>query len=152
MTATVLLVDDEALIRAGMRAIIDAEDDLTVVGEAGDGDEVVPLVRSLRPDVVLMDVRMPEVDGIEATRRLVETVESPPRVLVVMTFEIRRVRLRRSAGGGERLHAQAGASGRRRARDPAGRRGRVALVPCGHSLPGVGPRERPADQLGREGP
>jgi len=87
MTATVLLVDDEALIRAGMRAIIDAEDDLSVVGEAGDGSEVVPLVRSLRPGVVLMDVRMPEVDGIEATRRLVETVESPPRVLVVTTFE-----------------------------------------------------------------
>jgi DNA-binding NarL/FixJ family response regulator len=82
-----MLVDDEALIRAGMRAIIEAEPDLTVVGEAGDGAEVVALVRAVRPDVVLMDVRMPDVDGIEATRRLVESVESPPRVLVVTTFE-----------------------------------------------------------------
>jgi DNA-binding NarL/FixJ family response regulator len=84
---TVLLVDDEQLIRAGLRAIIDAEPDLTVVGEAGDGAEVLPLVRRLRPDVVLMDVRMPAVDGIQASRHIVETVETPPKILVVTTFE-----------------------------------------------------------------
>jgi DNA-binding NarL/FixJ family response regulator len=83
----VLLVDDEALIRTGLRAIIEAEPDLTVVGEAADGAEVAPLVRRLRPDVVLMDVRMPTVDGIQATRHLVQTLADPPRVLVVTTFE-----------------------------------------------------------------
>lgn len=84
---TVLLVDDEELIRAGLRAIIDSEPDLSVVGEAGDGAEVAPLVARLRPDVVLMDVRMPAVDGITATRHLLETFAQPPKVLVVTTFE-----------------------------------------------------------------
>jgi DNA-binding NarL/FixJ family response regulator len=83
----VLVVDDEALIRTGLRAIIEAEPDLTVVGEAADGAEVAPLVRRLRPDVVLMDVRMPGVDGIQATRHLVQTLPDPPKVLVVTTFE-----------------------------------------------------------------
>jgi DNA-binding NarL/FixJ family response regulator len=83
----VVLADDEALIRTGLRAIIDAEPDLAVTGEAADGAEVVPLVRRLRPDVVLMDVRMPAVDGIQATRHLVETLADPPKVLVVTTFE-----------------------------------------------------------------
>jgi DNA-binding NarL/FixJ family response regulator len=84
---TVLLVDDEELIRAGLRAIINAEPDLTVVGEAGDGAEVLPLVTKLRPDVVLMDVRMPAVDGIQASKHLLETVAEPPKILVVTTFE-----------------------------------------------------------------
>ena len=83
----VLIADDEALIRTGLQAIIEAEPDLTVVGEAADGAEVVPLVRRLGPDVVLMDVRMPDVDGIQATRHLVETLADPPKVLVVTTFE-----------------------------------------------------------------
>ena len=83
----VFLADDEELIRAGLRAIIDAEPDLTVVGEAGDGAAARPLIGKLRPDVVLMDVRMPAVDGIQATRHLVETMAEPPKVLVVTTFE-----------------------------------------------------------------
>jgi DNA-binding NarL/FixJ family response regulator len=87
MTIRVLIADDEALIRTGLRAIIEAEPDLTVVGEAADGAEVVPLIRRLGPDVVLMDVRMPAVDGIQATRHLVETLPDPPKVLVVTTFE-----------------------------------------------------------------
>jgi DNA-binding NarL/FixJ family response regulator len=86
-TIDVLLVDDEALIRAGLRAIIDAEPDLRVVGEADDGTKVVQLVRDLRPDVVLMDVRMPTVDGIEATRDVLDRIDDPPKVLVVTTFE-----------------------------------------------------------------
>lgn len=83
----VLLVDDDDLIRAGLRAILDAEPDLTVVGEAADGAGVVPAAIRLRPDVVLMDVRMPAVDGIQATRLLLERMTEPPRVLVVTTFE-----------------------------------------------------------------
>ncbi|MEJ3654280.1 response regulator transcription factor [Actinomycetes bacterium KLBMP 9759] len=81
-----LLVDDEELVRAGLRAILAAEPDLEVLGEASDGAEVPGLVRRHRPDVVLMDVRMPAVDGIAATRHLVETMTEPPRVLVLTTF------------------------------------------------------------------
>jgi DNA-binding NarL/FixJ family response regulator len=84
---SVVVVDDEPLIRSGLRAIIDAEPDLTVVGEAGDGAEVLGVVRRTRPDVVLMDVRMPAVDGIQATRLLLEGLDPAPRVLVVTTFE-----------------------------------------------------------------
>ena len=87
MTIKVLLVDDERLIRAGLAAIIDGEDDLAVVGEAADGSEVPGEVNRLRPDVILMDVRMPRLDGIQATRRILETVPEPPRIIVVTTFE-----------------------------------------------------------------
>ena len=83
----VLIVDDDELIRAGLRAVLDAEHDLTVVGEAADGSEVVDRALRSRPDVVLMDVRMPRIDGIQATRLLLERVTDPPRVLVVTTFE-----------------------------------------------------------------
>ncbi|MBN6040734.1 response regulator transcription factor [Amycolatopsis sp. 195334CR] len=83
----VLLVDDEQLIRAGLRAIIESEPELSVVGEAGDGAEVPGLVARLRPDVVLMDVRMPAVDGIRATEHLMSTMDNPPKVVVVTTFE-----------------------------------------------------------------
>ncbi|MBE1874348.1 response regulator [Myceligenerans pegani] len=82
----VLLADDEPLVRGGMRLILDAEPDLEVVGEAGDGAEAVSLTRDLRPGVVCMDVRMPGVDGIRATE-LVLRLPEPPRVLVVTTFE-----------------------------------------------------------------
>jgi DNA-binding NarL/FixJ family response regulator len=82
----VLLADDQALVRAGFRLILDLEDDMEVVGEAGDGREAVSLARELDPDVVLMDVRMPEMDGIEATRRLARA-GSRARVLVLTTFD-----------------------------------------------------------------
>ena len=83
---TVLVVDDDAMVRSGFAAILGAEPGLEVVGEAADGAEAVAATRSLRPDVVVMDVRMPRVDGITATRRLL-ALEEPPRVLVVTTFE-----------------------------------------------------------------
>ncbi len=87
MSIGVLIVDDDELIRVGLRAVVDAQPDLTVVGEAADGAEVPPLVARLRPDVVLMDVRMPAIDGIQATRHLLATSADPPKVLVVTTFE-----------------------------------------------------------------
>jgi DNA-binding NarL/FixJ family response regulator len=87
MTIRVAIVDDEELIRVGLRAIIDAQPDLTVVGEAADGAEVPPLVARHRPDVLLMDVRMPAIDGIQATEHLLATSADPPRILVVTTFE-----------------------------------------------------------------
>jgi DNA-binding NarL/FixJ family response regulator len=87
MPIDVLIVDDDELIRVGLRAIIDAQPDLRVVGEAADGAEVPPLVARLRPEVVLMDVRMPAIDGIQATRHLLATSTEPPRVLVITTFE-----------------------------------------------------------------
>ena len=90
MTATpitVLLVDDEPLVRAGLRAILESRTDIDVIGEAADGAAVVPLVRQLRPDVVAMDVRMPLLNGIEATRAVLRAVENPPKILVITTFE-----------------------------------------------------------------
>ncbi len=86
MTITVVIVDDQALVRGGFRMILDAEDDIVVVGEAGDGDEAVTVVRQLRPDVVFMDVQMPRIDGIEATQRIVQEGLST-RVVILTTFE-----------------------------------------------------------------
>ncbi|MFE7122318.1 response regulator [Streptomyces sp. NPDC057654] len=87
MPISVLLVDDEPLVRAGLRAILAAQPDIEVTGEAADGAAVLPLVRSLRPDVVAMDVRMPLLDGIEATRLVLRSLDRPPKILVVTTFE-----------------------------------------------------------------
>ncbi|WP_424531207.1 response regulator [Sphaerisporangium viridialbum] len=87
MSIRVAIVDDEELIRVGLRVILDAQHDLEVVGEAADGAEVMAMVARTGPDVLLMDVRMPAIDGIEATRRLLAASGEPPRVLVITTFE-----------------------------------------------------------------
>ncbi|WP_197289930.1 response regulator [Saccharothrix sp. NRRL B-16348] len=83
----VLIADDQALVRGGFRMILESRDDLDVVGEAADGAEAVTLTASLNPDVVLMDVRMPGVDGLEATRRIVAS-GSPARILVLTTYDV----------------------------------------------------------------
>ncbi|KUO11838.1 response regulator [Streptomyces sp. DSM 15324] len=87
MSLKVLVVDDQGIVRAGFAAVIDAEEDLTVVGEAGDGASAVRLAEELRPDVVVMDVRMPELDGIAATR-IITGREDAPQVLVLTTFDL----------------------------------------------------------------
>jgi DNA-binding NarL/FixJ family response regulator len=84
---SVLLVDDQPLLRMGFRLVLDAQPDMTVVGEAGDGAEAVGLVAALTPDVVLMDVRMPGMDGIEATERIV-LAHPASRVLILTTFDL----------------------------------------------------------------
>lgn len=83
----VVLADDERMVRTALRVILDAEPDLEVVGEAATGAEAVSVVRALRPDVVLMDIRMPEIDGIRATEQILAGLEAPPRIVVVTTFE-----------------------------------------------------------------
>ena len=87
MAVRVLLADDQAMVRAGFRMILELEEGIEVVGEAQDGEEAVAAARRARPDVIVMDVRMPRLDGVAATRRVVEELEPPPRVLVVTTFD-----------------------------------------------------------------
>ena len=83
----VLIADDQALVRGGFRMILNAEKDIDVVGEAADGSEAITRTRELEPDVVLMDVRMPGIDGIEATRRLLDGAPESRRVLMLTTFD-----------------------------------------------------------------
>ena len=88
MTTKVLIVDDQSLVRAGFRMILESEPEIEVVGEAADGLTAVLAARETEPDVILMDVRMPNVDGLEATRRLLEGKEHGPRILILTTFDL----------------------------------------------------------------
>jgi DNA-binding NarL/FixJ family response regulator len=84
----VLIVDDQALVRAGFRMILEAEADMRVLADAADGGQAIEAVRRVRPDVVLMDIRMPGIDGLEATRRILDASGTPPRVLMLTTFDL----------------------------------------------------------------
>lgn len=89
MTIRLLIVDDQELVRTGFRLFLETQDDLEVVGEAGDGAEAIERARDLQPDVVLMDIRMPVMDGVEATARIAGVGTEPrPRVLVLTTFDL----------------------------------------------------------------
>lgn len=98
----ILIADDHELVRSGLRVMLDAQDVLEVVGEAADGAAAVERAHDLRPDIVVMDIRMPRMDGIEATRRIVAQRPVPPRVLVLTTFDLDEYvweALRTGAGG-----------------------------------------------------
>jgi DNA-binding NarL/FixJ family response regulator len=88
MSIGVLIADDQALFRSGFRMVLEAEDDIDVVGEAGTGRQAIDSVRRLKPDVVMMDVRMPDLDGIAATREIVGEGEGAARVLILTTFDL----------------------------------------------------------------
>jgi DNA-binding NarL/FixJ family response regulator len=89
MSIRILIADDQSLVRTGFRMILDAEPDLDVVGEAVDGREAVDKAKAAKPDVILMDIRMPELDGIEATRRIVaDGGEEAPKILMLTTFDL----------------------------------------------------------------
>ena len=146
----VLLVDDRALLRMGFRMILEAEPDITVVGKAGDGAAGVSMTAALRPDVVLMDVRMPGVDGIEATTAI--TRAAPARVLILTTYDLDQyvytgLRAGASVTGtpSSRATSKAGFSGKAGSRNSRG----TVTVRLSHYGPGRGPVSMPRQARSR---
>ena len=120
MTIQVILADDQPLIRAGLRRLIDQTPDIDVAGEAGTGAEAVQLTRDTDPDVVVMDIRMPGMDGIEATQ-LITAGDTRARVLVLTTFDDDDYVYGALRGRGERVPGQGHSTGRHPDRHPRGR-------------------------------
>ena len=87
MSIRVFLADDQGMVRAGLRSVLDGEPDLQVIGEAGDGEQAIAGVRRLHPDVALMDIRMPKLDGLAAARALVAD-KTPTRILIITTYDL----------------------------------------------------------------
>ena len=117
----VLLVDDDPLVRSALRLMLGGQDDLDVVGEAVDGQDGLGQARELRPDVVLMDIRMPRLNGLDATRELLAAPD-PPRVIVLTTFDADENIVRALAAGADGFLLKDTAAARHRGRDPQGRR------------------------------
>ncbi|MGH2788246.1 MAG: response regulator [Actinomycetota bacterium] len=143
MTIRVVLADDQTVVRAGFRALLELTDDLTVVGEAANGREAVALARSTRPDVVVMDIRMPVLDGLEATRRITSDPHlEGVRVLVLTTFEIDEYVFQA---------LRVGASGfLLKDVDPDDLRSALRLVASGHSLLAPAVTRRVIEEFSRE--
>jgi chemotaxis response regulator CheB len=128
----VVVVDDQALVRMGLRTLLESEADIELVGEAVDGRSGVDAVRAARPHVVLMDIRMPALDGLAALRVITsDPALSGVRVIMLTTFELDEYVFEALRGGGQRLRPQGRRSGGVVARHPGGRRRCVPVVPVG---------------------
>ena len=123
MSVRVVLVDDQALIRTGFKMILESEYDIEVVGEASDGREAISLAHSARPDVILMDVQMPSMDGLEATGRIVRDSSIPSRIVILTTFERDDYVFEALRAGASGFLLKNCPSRRSRARSTCGRRG-----------------------------
>jgi DNA-binding NarL/FixJ family response regulator len=143
VTIRLVLADDQTVVRAGFKALLELTDDLVVVGEAANGREAVALARSTRPDVVLMDIRMPVLDGLEATRRIVSDPHlEAVRVLVLTTFEVDEYVFQalRTGASGFLLKDV----------DPEDLRSAIRLVATGHSLLAPAVTRRVIEEFSRE--